>query len=85
MSRDDNTAECKRCGRWRPYHITKYSATEGCLPLCEECWKKLTPELRVPYYAALMHVWLNTSTTDVMKADALDKWPLIRAAVMEGA
>lgn len=52
---------CYRCGRpWDlvTNHTTNYTATNGCFPLCEDCWELLGhPEARIPYYLALVDAW----------------------------
>ena len=52
---------CECCGDswgWKEAHVTSYSETEGCFPLCEECWVRLgTPEAREPYYWSLISKW----------------------------
>jgi hypothetical protein len=30
---------------------------EGCSPLCEDCWRELSPDERLPYYKALYDLW----------------------------
>lgn len=44
---------CYRCHTawaWAQSHTTWYAMGWGCFPLCEGCWKALTPEERLPYY-----------------------------------
>lgn len=79
---------CYRCGDswyWKEQHITTFNTSEsgasGCFPLCEECWRQLTPEERLPYYVRLMHRWL---TDDVFALEYLRMWPAIEKAVLAG-
>lgn len=51
---------CGRCNRtWdiTDNHTTYYASDSGCFPLCADCWKKLTPEERLPYYQRLYIGW----------------------------
>ena len=68
---------CGRCNRhWGicEYHVTHFSSSEGCFPLCEECWQELTPETRLPYYREL---WEQRGTSSV------ERWEKIKKAVLE--
>lgn len=68
---------CHRCGmpwKFTEGHTTWYTPGIGCFPLCEKCWRQLTPSERVPHYVALYDEWSEP------KGD----WDLIRTAVMEG-
>jgi hypothetical protein len=39
-------------------HTTRYNASQGCFPLCEECWEWLgEPSRRIPFYYVLMEQW----------------------------
>ena len=52
---------CGYCGRtWDKveHHNTRITEHVGMFPLCEECWRALTPEQRLPYYRALYSSWL---------------------------
>lgn len=83
---------CYRCGdrwNWKQEHTTYFTDSEGCFPLCEECWAELSPEDRLPFYARLVGKWLSPETNDYPGADkhiiqSADKWPLIKAAVLSG-
>lgn len=83
---------CFRCHRpWRSNgigaeeHITTYSDTGGCFPLCEGCWSELTPDERLPYYAQLMHSWTEVVPGHPDWAlESLRKWPAIEEAVLNG-
>lgn len=51
---------CYRCLRtWNACknHVTQYSELSGCFPLCEPCWKELTPAERLPFYLELIQSW----------------------------
>lgn len=79
-------AGCRRCGdsfEWKPFHITIYEvrvdvtakgigggSSNGCFPLCEDCWSELTPEQRVPYYEQLADVW-RQGGAEPSKCDAI--------------
>jgi len=68
---------CQRCGiiwGFTHPHITNYTHSDGCFPLCESCWKDLTPEERLPFYRNLYTKWGTLS---------LD-WKKIEAAVLDG-
>jgi len=57
-----------RC--WRSWEITKshpthYSNGRGCFPLCEECWRELAPEQRLPFYRKLYDQWLKEPASDL--------------------
>lgn len=72
---------CYRCGmpwKFTEPHITDYSASHGCFPLCEACWAVLTPEQRVPFYEYLIHDWVAESDVEGGEAEA------IIGAVMRG-
>jgi hypothetical protein len=64
-------------------HSTDFTEARGCFPLCEYCWKSLTPEQRLPYYAQLHNIWLTQSLPNHL-AEVKDEWPLIEKAVLEG-
>lgn len=69
---------CGRCGcAWRfvQEHVTNYRLALGCFPLCEWCWRRLTPQERLPYYQALWQRW-----------DGKDgkEWADIQSAVLQG-
>jgi hypothetical protein len=79
MSQLINTGwgSCKRCGITWAFvhgHITDYDLGDGCFPLCESCWKDLTPEERLPFYRQMYDEW-GTLSPD---------WEKIEAAVLDG-
>lgn len=93
VGRVSGYGSCHRCGdswSWKPEHITDYSETNGCFPLCEECWSVLTPDERLPFYAELVADWASGRTkgefdhTREYIVELLDRWPRIRAAVEAG-
>jgi hypothetical protein len=54
---------CARCNRnWRicEGHSTNWNKTDGMFPLCEDCWKDLKPEDRLPYYRSLWERWRDS-------------------------
>lgn len=68
---------CGHCTRtWNvcKCHITDYMyenfITWGCFPLCEDCWKELTIEERLPYYEKLWETWLAQDTDKTEKEHA---------------
>ncbi len=72
-----STCEC--CGRpWRyaEEHTTYFSASTGCFPLCETCWKAMTPPQRVAFYWRLHRGWRWSKFER--------EWPLIKTAVLQG-
>ena len=72
---------CGRCDRpWSVCtgHSTPYSEHSGCFPLCERCWRELSPQERLPYYDKLLRSWEQWGTVEQWKKDA------IRTAVLEG-
>lgn len=82
---------CVRCGM--PWHVTKSHNTlvtewRGMFPLCESCWKELTPQDRLPHYRKLYESWLKTepeTLPDGTPYKGLDMtWEEIEAAVLAG-
>lgn len=67
---------CFRCERpWRfvEGHVTNYTTTCGCFPLCEDCWQALTVDERLPYYDRLCDGWRASSTDrDQIRTAVLD-------------
>ena len=58
-------------------HTTQITRTQGCFPLCEQCWSELeTPRARMPFYRAMWESW---SADGVSSAT---EWALIEAAVL---
>jgi hypothetical protein len=44
---------CYQCNRgWHRSdgHITWFGPSGGCFPLCDDCWVRLEPDERLPYY-----------------------------------
>lgn len=81
---------CQRCHMSHDlvmFHSTSYSASSGCLPLCEPCWSELTPTQRVPYYRALYEIWIRDQKKWLENHDEdydLEPWGNIVAAVLAG-
>lgn len=51
---------CYRCSiPWSNVsaHVTDYSGSSGCFPLCKHCWQSLTPKQRWPFYQELIADW----------------------------
>jgi hypothetical protein len=77
QSVDPQHSHCYRCGiTWgfAKNHCTRYSDCEGCFPLCEYCWRRLTPQGRLPFYRRLFESWGPTKTD----------WIQIHNAVLAG-
>lgn len=58
---------CYRCGRpWTVCtgHITSYSNSGGCFPLCTSCWSELSIKERLPYYRSLVDWWIELYEDD---------------------
>ncbi len=80
---------CGRCGMpWRvtKNHMTGVNERGGMFPLCESCWKDMTPQERLPYYRKLYESWLRP----VILPDGTPykgtnlTWEEIEAAVLAG-
>lgn len=69
---------CKTPWRFVREHITQYTPSSGCFPLCEKCWAEMTPEQRRTYYVELIAMWETTEPVEGAKRAA------ILAAVAEG-
>lgn len=57
-----DTASCGRCHMSFAidvFHSTPYRMGSGCFPLCEYCWKDMSPEERLPYYMELVDSWVS--------------------------
>ncbi len=81
VGRIDGYSYCLRCYRtWNVVkeHSTRYTMYNGCFPLCEDCWSKLTPEKRLYYYKKLFNKWKRNGYVD----DSI--WKDIEKAVLEG-
>ena len=73
---------CQRC--LMPWlfvdgHDTDYKEGTGCFPLCQKCWRELTPKGRLPFYRKMFD-WWHTLGEPVAEAE----WKLIETAVLEG-
>ena len=78
---------CKRCGRpWNRVepHSTPYNDGSACFPLCEGCWKELTPESRLPYYSELYRDWRGFGGSDHNGAPWDEVWGGMKQAVERG-
>ncbi len=82
---------CGRCGT--PWRVTKHHSTNvnemgGMFPLCESCWKGLTPQDRLPYYRKLYDSWfknmLETLPDGTPYKGPNMTWEEIEAAVLAG-
>ena len=77
MPRFSSLERCERCGRTSNVgkdHLTIYALGKGCFPLCEDCWQKLEPETRLPYYRKSFEKWEHNYAN----------WDDVKKAVMEG-
>jgi hypothetical protein len=77
---------CERCHdtwNWKKYHVTEYGEGGGCFPLCEECWKALSPTERTPFYDRLVDSWLSMCEPEEYPRVEEDR-KLIHKAVLEG-
>jgi len=80
-------ADWSKCGRCQnPWYLVKAHTTEcpgrswGMFPLCEECWQKLTPQQRLPYYEEVWREW-HDRWGDVR---GVSEWDSLKAAVLRG-
>lgn len=51
---------CLHCGTtWNlvESHVTQYTESMGCFPLCEKCWSELNITQRLNYYYQLINQW----------------------------
>ncbi|MEN3369987.1 MAG: hypothetical protein V7609_2130 [Verrucomicrobiota bacterium] len=84
--RRSGLGECGRCldsWLWKPHHTTDFTSRDGVFPLCEDCWKRLTPDERLPFYRAMFERNLATCPADYLEQYKA-QWPLIEKAVKEG-
>lgn len=80
-------SSCGRCGRpWTicEGHTTPYDRSGGCFPLCEQCWRELTPEDRLPYYEELFKSWKAYGYPDHNGTPWPILWRQMSESVMEG-
>lgn len=83
---------CFRCGMpWveslsgrMNYHSTRFSKSEGCFPLCQYCWERLTPTERLPFYRTLLEDWKRYGDPDHNGTSWDDLWDMIEIAVFKG-
>lgn len=71
---------CKTTWRFVKPHATPFNEHEGALPLCEKCWRELTPEQRLPFYWLLLLKWNMEDGTELSEAER----DALRAAVLDG-
>lgn len=80
---------CFRCARpwggrgavkphqtWFGKRLPGTKGTYGVFPLCEECWRAVTPRERLPFYRKLFKKWAKPETAGV-------QWEMIERAVLE--
>lgn len=83
-----HTMLCPRCGKGlfdSNSHVTTDFETNGLYKvrmyaLCEDCWTKLTPQQRLPYYRGLFDYWNNELQVNLPES----KWVDISNAVIQG-
>ena len=80
---------CGRCGmpcRVTKTHVTRVNEGGGMFPLCESCWKDMTPQERLPYYRKLYESWLRpVILPDGTKSKMTNMtWEEIEIAVLAG-
>lgn len=82
---------CGRCGMsWNKtkHHSTDVNELGGMFPLCEKCWKDLTPQDRLPYYRKLYESWLRTKPETLPDGTPYKgpnmTWEEIETAVLAG-
>lgn len=71
-------SKCGECGRhWgiAKWHDTWYNGRAGCFVLCEECWKSLAPEQRLPHYLRLIERWEKSGN----EVSDIEKTEIVRA------
>ena len=61
--REGSCGRCKTTWDFVQNHVTSYYPKDCawprylCSALCEKCWRELTPDERLPYYAAVWNSW----------------------------
>ena len=75
---------CNRTWNICESHSTKMNMGEGCFPLCEDCWKELTPETRLPYYRMLFDAWVSNGDRYDNGREWNETWKIIVSAVEGG-
>ncbi len=76
ISRKDT---CKYCGmphRFTKMHIT-WLGPIGLMALCEDCFQRLEPHDRLPFYMKLRSIWGGPGSADEMN------WTLVRRTVLD--
>lgn len=77
--------KCYRCRTpWNivDYHVTKYTMSSGCFPLCVKCWAGLSPHERLPFYRRLIEHWYSTDAGGRKEFEA--EWANVKQAVEAG-
>jgi hypothetical protein len=75
----DGRAVCSRCQAKDPeWHYTPHGdGRRRVFVLCEDCWKSMTPEQRIPYYKSLVaEYWPEPGRSEA--------WPSIKDSVLAG-
>ena len=85
--RGNGYGHCGRC--FRPWniceeHATYYSETQGCFPLCQDCWNEMTPLMRLPFYRDLYASWRHQHFEAFGNLLGLAEWEMIKKAVLDG-
>jgi hypothetical protein len=83
--------QCERCHRgwkWVRSHATYYDAKSGFDPLCESCWKALTPAQRLPFYRSAWNgkkeLAAGLPGAEAHVAELTWDWPALEKAVLAG-
>jgi len=79
---DPGYSACGRCRTTWSYvesHVTSYSDSYGCFPLCEKCWRELLPVERLPYYRELH----SDGEWDVLDWEKMERAVLTEESMVE--
>lgn len=84
-------------GHSTPYHTVEPATTHdadnfttisyvssSCFPLCEQCWKELTPEQRLPFYRKLIDGWMSDGSPDYNGLSWDEIWAELKKNVLAG-
>lgn len=74
---------CKTPWLFVKSHVTDYSISSGCFPLCEKCWSELTPDQRLPFYRELITRWFAHGSLD--GESFAQTWHQVKTAVLNGS
>jgi hypothetical protein len=77
---------CYRCNdklNWKAKHHTSFGDCQSCHPLCEECWRTLKPDERLPFYRTMVDKWFQARSFDD-KRDFAQIYEAIKKSVLAG-